>query len=430
MTAAPVLDDLVGGALLDEVARLHREREQAGLSILLAGAAWADQCGEGTFDLDLVNRGGERWIRLGGEGTPRVAEFAPAVFGARLQLSPFAGRCLLADVLDLRHRLPQLWRRTRALEVRESYARFVARKTRDLPAAQARYVDARVAESADGRLSWSRFEALVEAAIVAADPAAAQAREEAAAVDQFARPTRSTEHGMRGFYVRADLATIARLDATVAYVAEALRALGDDGTVDERRVKAVLILANPTKAVELLEAYAAWRRDPTGSVDPVEEASLLPAVWLFVHVADGGVARVEDSGPITEHWVRTHLGDHCRFKITPVLDPLGQTPVDAYEVPDRHRQAVHILTPADVFPFAANTTRQKQIDHTRPYVRGRPGQSRIGNYGPMVTFHHRIKTHAHGWHVEQPFPGIYLWRDPYGTFYLVDHTGTRALSAV
>jgi hypothetical protein len=42
----------------------------------------------------------------------------------------------------------------------------------------------------------------------------------------------------------------------------------------------------------------------------------------------------------------------------------------------------------------------------------------------MVAFHHRIKTHS-GWDVEQPFPGIYVWRDPYGAFYVVDHTGTR-----
>jgi len=48
----------------------------------------------------------------------------------------------------------------------------------------------------------------------------------------------------------------------------------------------------------------------------------------------------------------------------------------------------------------------------------------VGNYGPMTTFHHRIKTHGR-WQLKQPFPGIYLWRDPHGAFYLVDHTGTR-----
>ena len=47
----------------------------------------------------------------------------------------------------------------------------------------------------------------------------------------------------------------------------------------------------------------------------------------------------------------------------------------------------------------------------------------------MTTIHHRIKTHGR-WQVQQPYPGIYVWRDPHGAFYLVDHTGTRRLPAV
>lgn len=44
----------------------------------------------------------------------------------------------------------------------------------------------------------------------------------------------------------------------------------------------------------------------------------------------------------------------CRFKVYPVLDLEGMAPVDAYEIPDRHRQAVHLMTPADVFPFSSS----------------------------------------------------------------------------
>jgi hypothetical protein len=432
--AARAIEDLAGGELLDEVARLHQVREEASAKILVAATELALQHGEGRFDLDLVNQGRERFVRFGGAGTPKVAEFAPALLGARLQLSPYAAGRLMADALDLRYRHPLLWGRTQRLEVRESFARFVARRTRDLTVEQARFVDERVAESADGRLPWSRFETLVEASIVQADPAVAQAREEAAAKEQFAKPTHSDEHGIRGFYIRADFATIARLDATVAYIADALEALGDEGTLDERRVKAVLILANPTRAVELLQAYAEWRhKDDRSSETPStrppavpNDSNLLPAVWLFVHTGGSGAARVEGMSPVTEGWVREHLGERCRFKITEVIDPLVQVPVDSYEIPERHRQAVHLMTPADIFPFAASTSRAQQIDHTREYARG--GPSAIGNYGPMVTFHHRIKTHS-GWQVEQPFPGIYLWRDPHGAFYLVDHTGTRRLRA-
>jgi hypothetical protein len=42
----------------------------------------------------------------------------------------------------------------------------------------------------------------------------------------------------------------------------------------------------------------------------------------------------------------------------------------------------------------------------------------------MTPFHHRIKTHTR-WQVRQPFPGLYVWRDPHGATYVVDHGGTR-----
>jgi len=118
-----------------------------------------------------------------------------------------------------------------------------------------------------------------------------------------------------------------------------------------------------------------------------------------------------------------------RFTIKPVLDIAGQAPVDAYEIPERHRQAVHLMTPADTFPFSSSLD-PHQIDHTVRFRHGPDsvgaGQSRVGNYGPLTTSHHRLKTHGR-WTVKQPFPGVYLWRDPHGAIYLVDHTGTRAL---
>ena len=110
--------------------------------------------------------------------------------------------------------------------------------------------------------------------------------------------------------------------------------------------------------------------------------------------------------------------------IRPVLDLTEQSPVDAYEIPDRHRQAVHLITPADTFPYSSSLSCMQQIDHTVPHDQG--GESGIGNYGPMTTSHHRLKTHGR-WQVRQPFPGIYLWQDPHGQIYLVDHTGTRRL---
>jgi hypothetical protein len=452
--AEPLTDlaDLSGSALLAEFDVLHAAQREAAARVLVAAVEWALANNADTVDPELAKLPGrERTVRPGGVGTPRVAEFAASFMAARLELSPRSGQRLLADALDLRFRLPRLWARVQALEVRAGHARFVAQQTRELTLEQAGCVDERVAESADGRVPWNRFVALVEAAVMAADEEAARRREAEAAERQFARATRSDEHGIRGFYVRADFATIARLDATVAYLVEALQALGDPGDEDQRRVRAVLFLSNPVAAVQLLRAYAAWRANPSHDEPAPEadrfdpnhttpavpsDADLLPVIQLFVHVLAQGtngsegvgkVARVEGRGPITIRWVGEHFGPRCRFRILPVLDPLDQVPVDAYEIPLRHRQAVRVLSPADVFPYAANTGGSLQIDHTEEYIPGRPGQSRIGNYGPMVTFHHRLKTHG-TWQVKQPWPGLYLWRDGHGATYLVDHTGTRRIN--
>jgi hypothetical protein len=124
----------------------------------------------------------------------------------------------------------------------------VARRTRDLTLEQAAYVDSRVVESADGRIPWTRFEGLVNGAIAASDPEAAAAREEEQARRQFASATRSTEEGMRGFYVRAPFHVVARLDAIVAHLARVLADLGDTDPEDARRVKAVLVLTDPRRA--------------------------------------------------------------------------------------------------------------------------------------------------------------------------------------
>ena len=241
MPTATALEGLTEDQLLahaETVARTHREAEAETLRIAVQHAVLNNP---DRLDLEQAKLPGrEQAKQFGGMGTPEVLEFAPAVLGARLQISSGAAHSLLADALDIAHRLPRLWRRVEALEVKASYARFVARKTRDLGVEQAAAVDKRVHTAADGRIPWSRFEALVEGAIAASDPEAAADRERDAAMRQLAKPTRSAESGMRGFYVRAPLHVIARLDAMVTRLSRILLELGDPGNDDERRLAAPL----------------------------------------------------------------------------------------------------------------------------------------------------------------------------------------------
>ena len=405
------LDEMGEEDLLAYAAQRADTIREAEADLLRIAYRWAIIHHPDRLDPDDKGRPGrERARRLGGDGTPEVCEFAAAALGARIGRSPYAAAKLMADALDLKHRLTAHWARVEAGEVRASYARFVCAKTRNLTKEEAAHVDAEVAESADGRIPWSRFEALVEGKVAQAAPEAAREREEAAAKATFAKKLRTEAYGMATFMVRADVATIDAIEAAVTAKATTLEATMPDAGVDARRVRAVLLLAHP------------------GATPETPVAELLPTVQLHLHSYVGPdaepIARLEGHGPVTEAWITRVLAPHAKFKIQPVLDLAGQAPVDAYEIPRRHRRAVHLMTPADIFPFASSLSRKKQVDHTVPHDQG--GESGIGNYGPMTIRHHRIKTHG-GWQVKQPFPGIYVFRDPYGAFYLVDHTGTRRL---
>jgi len=455
------IDELSGSELLDHAELLAVTQRRCEVGILKAAVQHAYLHHRDRLDPDDSGKPGrETARRLGGAGTPEVTDFAAAELGARLGMSTISAGRLMADGLDLNHRLPQLWRRVETGEVRVYLARLVARKTRDLTPEQAAYVDSRVAPYADGRLTWTRFQTLLDGVVAAADPEATAERERRAAEHQQARPTRSEEpdHGLRGFYIRAPFATVAVFDAALQRIADILGHVGDTDPVDKRRVKALLVLSRPDLAAELIAAYQAWRDRPedpperpeddaaptgptrlprTGGKPVIDWTALLPQVVIYAHLYAGPsgcsdtdrIARVEGHGALSETWVRDHLGPHADFVIKPVLDVAGQAPVDAYEIPERHRQAVHLMTPADTFPFSSRLN-PDQIDHTVPFRHGPDavgaGQSRMGNYGPMTPPHHRLKTFGR-WTVKQPFPGIYLWRDPYGAIYLVDHTGTRAL---
>ena len=393
---------------------------RAEVDLLRAAYQWAVLHAPERLDpVESAKPGREQARQWGGPGTPQVTEFAAAALGARIGRSPWAARQLIADALDLHHRHPQLWARVQAGEVRASYARHVVAKTRDLQPDEAAHVDAGVVESADGRIPWTRFEALVAAKVAQTAPDLAREKEERARTATFARKLRTDAHGMGSFLVRGDIAKINSLEQAVTAYAAQLAGPFPDLTDDERRVLAVFLLVCGRAQAPLPSSEA-----PT----EVPAPDPLVDVVLYVHSYAGPdreeIARVEGHGPVTETWLREVLGPRARFTVKPVLDLAGQAPVDAYEIPDRHRTAVHLMTPADVFPYASNTSRRMQIDHTVPHDDG--GPSTIGNYGPMTLTHHRIKTHDR-WQVHQPFPGIYLWRDPGGAIYLVDHTGTRQI---
>ena len=176
----------------------------------------------------------------------------------------------------------------------------------------------------------------------------------------------------------------------------------------------------------------------------VDVRKLRPKVVLHIHLSEealhsyhndssrfgGGVGRFESVGPITMGQVRRFLTDtNSDITVQPVIDPHDATPVDGYEIPRRIRDAMFLRMPASCFPYAT-TAGRLELDHTKPYLPpargGPPGQTGIHNLGPLNRSEHRIKTHGR-WQVRQPEPGVWLWRSPHRTLYLVTNAGTHTL---
>ena len=170
---------------------------------------------------------------------------------------------------------------------------------------------------------------------------------------------------------------------------------------------------------------------------PFDPERARPKTVVYVHLSEEalragtGVARVEDMGPVLLSRLRQVLGTRCQIQLKPVINVNDQpAPVDSYEIPARIAEHLRLRQPADVFPYAAGGSRRTDLDHTTPYLHpqrgGPPGQTAVGNLGPLVRHHHRVKTHG-GWNVRQPEAGSWIWRAPTGRIYLVNTSGTHPL---
>jgi hypothetical protein len=181
----PVADDLERQAVADALVSNRAALVESECRELVLAAQWADLHPAESLGSGVVLPGTERSKRYGGDGTPFAGEFAAAELGVLLGRSHVAAATLMADALDVRHRLPKLWAELLAGSVRVWQARHVAARTgaTGLTLAQAREVDATTTPYL-ASLPWGRFLELLEARIIAADPEAAEARREAAELER------------------------------------------------------------------------------------------------------------------------------------------------------------------------------------------------------------------------------------------------------
>ena len=477
------LDGAAAAAAIDDAHAGVLERE---CRLFQLAAHWADLHGPDSLEpAQTVLAGAEQGRVLGGVGTPEVLEFAAEELGARMEMSGLAAELLMADALDVRHRLPLLWSMVCSGGVRVWRVRKVAAATRHLSELAAAAVDRAVAGSV-ALLPWGRFENLLDAKIIEADPLLAEERARIWESERFVRAGRSRQ-GLKTLVARAAAGDVVVFVATVNRIAEILAARGDGDTADVRRSKAIGILAQPALALEMLWAHAndkpaaelpvelqpgedapsvdgpaedlfsdpgsptgddqrpATPADPGGGLvlrrPPVASAGLGPRVVLYVHLSaasvlagrgDRGVVRFEGCGPITTGQLRRFLGGaNVELTVQPVINLNDPPPaVDGYEAPARLREHLTLASPTSGFPFSPSMSRRMDLDHTDPYRPpdrgGPPGQTGVGKLNRLTRHEHRVKTHSH-WRVRQPGPDTFVWRSPYGAYFLVTRAGSQKL---
>ena len=444
------LDDLDAAATLAAATCAVRSRRAAEVQDLLVVSRWASlhgadpRRGPGGQRTESF---GNRLVDVGGDGTPRVQEFCLGELATARETGAVATQRAMADVLDLEHRLPQVWRQVVELRCDVWVARKVAALSRKLPRERVGLVDTAVAE-AIGTESPRRVLTLAEAKVIEADPAAHAAKVAVAANRRYVALSRVDEVGLRTVVARVTIGDGAWIQATVNRAADLLEPARPDLSRDELRATAFGMLARPAELLALLLsetphdsdespctalAFPADLLDTLRSVDP---ARLRPDATLYVHVHEAavaglvtGVARVEGAGPLLYAQLRDLLGD-AQVTVKPIVDLNDDVQTCAYEHPETLKERVWLASRGDVFPFSTGSeSRSVDFDHPVPYdPLGPPGQTGTHNSGPLRRRHHRWKTHA-GYHDRQIGPAAYLWRTPHRRYYLVDCQGTCEVDA-
>lgn len=407
---------------------LHPATEETGVAV------WADAALP-AFDSEES---------LGGDGCPAVAAFSPEPFAAALGVSTFSGMQLLADALDLAHRLPTTWQEVRTCHVAPWKARRLAQHTHHLSARAAGSVDEQLARRIDS-CGVRMIDQAVALAAARFDPDA-QAEAERTGKDSWdVTLLHRTDGGWAGtshLDATGDTVDLSKFYDLVCDHAAAFGRLGDTDPLGARKAKALGTIADGQSHLDL---FGTARSSP--GAEPRAEKATEPAAVrrpslsrsrLYLHLrlsdlldplAPVGAGQAESLGPATLAKIREWLGS-TRVTVVPVLDLSRDDAIDGHDPPGWMRESVILRDRHCVFPWCQVDARSCDLDHIIPYVPidegGPPGQTSPSNLAALCRRHHNAKTSGR-WGYLHNRDGTYTWNGPYGAGYLVTPTVTVPL---
>ena len=384
-------------------------------------------------------------------------------------------------------RLPKTFAALAAGLIYPVHLRIVEDETRFLKDEDAAKADGQLAEAARD-MSFGRLRYAAHRLVLQLDPDAAARRKEAAKRDAHVRRFRENS-GNAGMVAR-ELPSDEVLASWqhVEQRALDLRAAGMPGTLQDLRVRAYLDLLQERDSRTAADADPGQasredgpagpggsdgnespargaRRDDGTSVAALVNITVPLATWLGQSAAPGEVAGfglldAADAADLVAaasrhprtRWCLTVLypdgtaaahgcaaGPHCwlggqtaaeflralniKFSIV-TRGPCGHTRAERRYRPSRKLQ--HLVTARNTRCTAPGCSRPAvacDLDHTRAWHRG--GVTCECNLSPLCRHHHKCKQNDE-WQLEQPEPGVLVWRTPAGRTYATTPTSYTA----
>jgi hypothetical protein len=358
--------------------------------------------------------GEEKLVPFGGDGSPLCGTQAPDDLGPDLRLSRHSAQRLIADSLDLMYRLTGVWMALRIGLIDTWRARMVAEATRELSAETAAAVEDEILGRIN-RLTRGQLRKTIDRIVARDVPETPQQAAETTAQGRRVDIDPTTDDHAE-IYGLLGIADSQRLDARLDEIARLLAKVepGSDESHDQRRARALGLLADPAAVADLERRAAGAEGDPKA----------LPNTTFYLHLRPDQTADLERYGVLAFPTV-SELVTASNVTVKPVIDLAHLEPSSGYQPSDSLREGVLLANATCVFPYCDYDARRCQLDHTIPYPRG---QTEADNLGPMCLPHHLVKTHGR-WRLQQPFRGIFVWLSPTGRVFVVDGRGTYVLAA-
>ncbi len=204
---------------------------------------------------------------------------------------PTPARRYVGHALELRHRLPRVWRRVVKGDLRPYLARRVADQTLSLSPEAASFVDRHVAPVAH-KIGPVQLERLVDEAIATHMPDLAEERRLAKADGRYftVEAQQVSYDGTSAVHGELDLADALDLEHAIAGLAAQLKDLGSEDSLDVRRAAAVGELARAQLALDLTDDTSVVEE---GAPHPSRNHHHRPKrqVMLYVHLSRAAVDR-------------------------------------------------------------------------------------------------------------------------------------------